>query len=205
MLEWMRRWRERVLMAIRTILRLPPFKGHSPCALKYEPATWNDCPNPDSQSGGCDRNQRNHQNHKQGKNNCYNYACNIQNDTYAEPGRGSGKPLPPYPVPIVHDDIATAARADGLTPVKREETCPKCCYKIALVFSPHPDNPNLGLDYHWYRQNDNGRWSHKRGNTKVTDKDASGKTIYDPEKADRGPYTIFCGYFCVCKDKVEVA
>lgn len=41
-------------------------------------------------------------------------------------------------------------------------------YKVALVIAP-------GLDYHWYIQNKDGYWSHKRGLSKVTNVDADGK------------------------------
>lgn len=39
-------------------------------------------------------------------------------------------------------------------------------------------------DYHWYRQDKNGYWSHKRGFTKsVSQKDSLGKKIKNPQKA----------------------
>jgi hypothetical protein len=53
---------------------------------------------------------------------------------------------------------------------------------------------------HWYRQNADGKWSHKRGKTRVTNAD---ETIYsnpitDPEGASETlGYTIFVGYFAV--------
>jgi len=57
-------------------------------------------------------------------------------------------------------------------------------------------------DYHWYRQEPDGSWTHKRGAKKTEDKDASGKPIKDPSKADRNypgtpDYDKFCGYLCV--------
>ena len=69
---------------------------------------------------------------------------------------------------------------------------PQRCHKVALVVAP-------GLDFHWYRLDDNGKWSHKPGNTKATNLDNLGNIIDDPRTADRGPYTQFCGCFCVCK------
>ena len=42
-----------------------------------------------------------------------------------------------------------------------------------------------GADYHWYRQDKSGKWSHKPGNSKVTRKDAKGKIIKNPSKADK--------------------
>ena len=61
-------------------------------------------------------------------------------------------------------------------------------YDIALVL----DLRNGYTDYHWYRKDNNGRWSHKPGNTEVRDVDASGNYIYDPQNADRN-YTNTTG------------
>jgi hypothetical protein len=65
---------------------------------------------------------------------------------------------------------------------------------VALVVDPN-------RDYHWYRQNPDGSWSHKRGHTAVTNVDASGRLIWDPEAANRNygsyNYSAFGGYFCV--------
>ena len=38
-------------------------------------------------------------------------------------------------------------------------------------------------DYHWYRLDGNGRWSHKPGRTKVTNKDVKDVFITDPRTA----------------------
>ena len=54
-------------------------------------------------------------------------------------------------------------------------------YDIALVL----DLSNGYTDYHWYRMDNHGRWSHKPGNTEIRDVDASGNYIYDPQTADR--------------------
>ena len=62
-------------------------------------------------------------------------------------------------------------------------------------------------DYHFYRQDNNGRWSHKPGrNGKVTDLDGSYSKIYDPETCRRVTrpgssvsqnYNVFVGFFAV--------
>ena len=58
-------------------------------------------------------------------------------------------------------------------------------------------------DYHWYIQNSDGSWSHKRGSTQVTNVDASGKRIYNPKYCNRNygslNYSTFCGYFMVTR------
>jgi len=83
---------------------------------------------------------------------------------------------------------------------KFRKKCPNGYYKGALVVDP--DNT-----YHFYRQDDNCRWSHKPGTLKVTNVDASGKPIYAPHLCDKNynkdnredgiNYTKFCNYFCI--------
>ena len=73
--------------------------------------------------------------------------------------------------------------------IGRYDVCPEGTYKVALVAS--------GSDYHWYRQDADGLWSHKRGTTAVQRTDDSGQLIIDPYIADRGDYTQFLGYYAV--------
>lgn len=40
-------------------------------------------------------------------------------------------------------------------------------------------------DYHWYRQDKDGYWSHKPGQSKVTRVDSEGKKIKDPSKCSK--------------------
>ena len=74
--------------------------------------------------------------------------------------------------------------------------CPKNMTKAAVVTDENED-------YHFYRQDSNGYWSHKPGSTDVTNKDATGRFIYDPALAARYyeksglDYKNFCGYFCL--------
>jgi hypothetical protein len=49
----------------------------------------------------------------------------------------------------------------------------------ALVISP-------GHDYHWYRRDEDGTWSHKPGSSSATNRDNSNHIIYNPETANRG-------------------
>lgn len=60
---------------------------------------------------------------------------------------------------------------------------------VALVYATD------GTDYHWYRRNDDGTWSHKPGSTPIISWDASGNTITDPATCDRGIYDGFLGYY----------
>ena len=59
-----------------------------------------------------------------------------------------------------------------------------------------------GYDYHWYRQNSDGSWSHKTGTGAVTNQDYSKKIIMDPRTCDRDNkgvhnYNLFVGYYAV--------
>jgi hypothetical protein len=50
------------------------------------------------------------------------------------------------------------------------------------------------IDFHWYRKSREGFWGHKPGGTAARITDNSGHIIYNPQTANRGPYTIFCRY-----------
>jgi hypothetical protein len=78
----------------------------------------------------------------------------------------------------------------GLKMTTFETKCPAHTSKIALVVDPDED-------YHFYRQDNNGLWSHKDGWKLATNKDAKGKLIKSPETANRGYYNLFCGYYAV--------
>lgn len=125
---------------------------------------------------------------RQYDNNCYNYSTNRATNSFAQPGEASGKIYED----ITCKDVVKAAKADlGLVKTKyfgfsgKEDDS-----LIALVVAP-------GWDYHWYRRDDSGMWSHKPGGTPATTSDNANNEISDPEKADRGPYSEFCGYFKV--------
>ena len=69
-----------------------------------------------------------------------------------------------------------------------------------MAIAPDKDN----TDYHFYRQDKNGTWSHKPGRTAVSKVDASGKIILNPLIANRNykngyNYSKPCFFFCVNK------
>jgi hypothetical protein len=150
------------------------------CIPEYNPGAWND--------GG----------YIQLNNNCYNYGCDIKTNTRAQPGRAHG-------IIITAGDLVNCkavhngALADGLKPVDCDQGCgcEKCQHQVALVISP-------GWDYHWYRKDRDGRWSHKMGWTPATNLDNSNNIISDPKTADRGSYSLFCGCYCVEKSIVTI-
>ena len=137
-----------------------------------------------------------------GCNNCYNYGCNIRTDNFAQPGFAHN-----VNHSLTCPTVTLAAVADGLTETNIDKQCKNCTHIVALVIAPNED-------YHWYRLDDNGRWSHKMDGFPVSNLDGSDNLINNPETADRrafnGPdfmrdYSIFCGYFCVDKNNVVIA
>jgi hypothetical protein len=152
------------------------------CLPKYEPSVWND-------GNGIELN-----------NNCYNYGCDIQTNTYAQPGRAHGITLP-YQNGTC-SDVTKGATADGLSVINCDEGCgcKECQHMVALVIKPG----GIYWDYHWYRLDRDGKWSHKMAWTPATNLDDSGNIITNPKTADRGSYTLFCGCFCVNKKKVTI-
>ena len=152
----------------------------------FNPDFWND-----HGKSPCDPLDPNDRKSTQCNNNCYAYANNYPTGTFAQPGRGSGNPYSS----INCAEVTAGSVSDGLMPTTADAPVPPGCRKVALVVRP-PSDPRP--DYHWYRQDNDGTWSHKPGETEATNRDASGNPITNPEMANTGRYTIFCGYFLVC-------
>jgi len=129
--------------------------------------------------------------------NCYAYAADSPfGHPYGDkpqPGVRAGAPM----TGMTKKELARAAQADGMIPAG-DPPVAKAGYNIvAGVVAP-------GQDYHWYRQDSDGTWSHKPGFCRASQTDASGHSITDPKSADRdysstgGPnYSEFAGYFYV--------
>ena len=89
-----------------------------------------------------------------------------------------------------------------LQPTTFEAKCPTGSSKIALVVHP-------GEDYHFYREDTDGWWSHKDGANKVKRFDAEGQPIWNPQTAARDyrpkgsflNYKDFCGFYCAPRRK----
>jgi hypothetical protein len=127
-------------------------------------------------------------------NNCYNYANDERTDSYAQPGYWCGD----YPQPCTCPEVYDAAKCDGLVPSDATCPCPGNMHKVYLVIEPP------GSDYHWYRQDTSGWWSHKVAWTEARNWDDSGAKISNPETADTGSYTVHCGYMCACGDNATI-
>ena len=145
--------------------------------------------------------------------NCYNYALDTISYHFMQPGRGTNDDITLYEIidiDILLSKIYSDSEECGFTfiPVSRYEICPIGTYKVALVI----DNENTSgsflkpdYDYHWYRQNSDGTWSHKPGQGKVINTEhihLDGDAIIDPKTCSRYVnylynYNVFVGYFAV--------
>ncbi len=140
-------------------------------------------------------------------NNCYNYALNSQvipgtNTLWykQQPGQYSESMTYDY---SDYDAMYTAVHNDFVkynqifntnlifTPIDKFAKCPEGTYKVALVACSDD------WDYHWYRQDSDGYWSHKPGTDFVRRYDDSYDLIIDPSNCDWGDYDTFLGFFAV--------
>lgn len=170
---------------------LSPLSGGEP---KYEPNKWNK-----------DKNiQYSH--------NCYSYFLNdINQNLKCLCKNGECKYINPQPGHYTNDikvnlDNTTCDIIENrvfednpaIFKINFDEKCPPDFYKGALTVHPN-------YQYHFYRQDSNGYWSHKDGGMPATNLDASEQLIYDPKKADKNypnkkkpvNYSNFCNYYCV--------
>lgn len=115
------------------------------------------------------------------------YTGNPPDEEYST----TGKNIVQY---VTEQDYAAYNQAHGggyiFRPIGRNERCPAGSYKVALIVGKD--------DYHWYRQNPDGFWSHKPGKEPVTNVDQQYNSIIDPQYAEWSKaYTKFIGYFAV--------
>ena len=156
--------------------KFSPLSGSEP---KYEPKKWND-------------NEVIKKNH-----NCYSYALNQINP------KRKGKPQPGYFSGYDHigddeykcENFYKRLKDDipSLYLTSFENKCQKGFHKSFIAIDPK----NGEQDYHFYRQDNNYKWSHKPGRTDAIDKDASGEEIKNPLTANRLSYNKPCFFFCV--------
>ena len=150
----------------------------------------------------------------QATHNCYSYFLD---DLRVHPR--AGKPQPGlyamgagYNNAVTCESVKRRVLADNPRHVitwsleKAKDKCPKGHYKGFLAVN------SWGQDYHFYRQDSDGTWSHKPGGTAVSRTDASRKRIYNPVNADRMygkrggiDYDKPCTFFCVRKSLKTVS
>ena len=156
--------------------------------------------------------------------NCYSYAFNYidYGEEKLQPGEIHGTKYKETTCDEIIQKMENDYVNDGVEKTSFKETLPKDRYKIALFIDPDKQRKNTkdhDQDYHFYRQDCSGAWSHKPGTNDATNEDASGNAITNPEKADRDyenkciqdgleecdeehNYQEFCGYFSVPKNSL---
>ena len=121
------------------------------------------------------------------ENNCYSYSIDVikpGNDGKHQPGHFSGfERIQPKDYNCkafykrIKKDIPGTYQEHFRTP------CKKGFHKIFLAITDTDDEDHR--DYHFYRGDNNGLYSHKPGLTKVRRTDESGNLIYNPLLANR--------------------
>ena len=170
-------------LAFSKLPPLEPFLPLSGSEPTYNPSAWNSDPD------------------QQKRHNCYAYVLDdlvLDRENKPQPGSYSSNirdttNMKKYSsCPVMLDRIET----DNPSIYKAEEDLPCMAgfYKGYLTLAP-------GEDYHFYRQDSNGYFSHKRGKLAVEDTDAAQNKIENPRLANRvygdRDYNESCGYFCI--------
>ena len=124
---------------------------------------------------------------KQSTNNCYSYALDDidnGNEWGLQPGQKGKQPINSYS-DITLEYVTNGAISDGRAQQpnlwNKLGFGKRGYYSVYLVI-------NEGVDYHWYRQDKGGNWSHKPGITPVINTDNSGRFITNPFNANHGNY-----------------
>jgi hypothetical protein len=150
--------------------------------------------------------------------NCFAYAMNVRDEKkikkcreeedcrFAVPGKTKSHPEFSGRLGKTCSDVIARTMADVPSAYLTDfqSKCEPKYSKIATVV----DEEN---DFHYYRQDSNGWWSHKPGGRAATNVDAAGARIYNPELASRYypketesdtglNYDSFCSYMCVPRD-----
>jgi hypothetical protein len=133
---------------------------------------------------------------------CYAYALNNPKDYLSQPGMEKVRSIPPpyydsfnklfegYSLEEFMHFMLEGAMEDGLirigSPVGKADY-----YVVAVFFKDHPSNFNI----HWYRQDEDGSWSHKDGSSAISNRNSKGNAILDPRDLINTKYPIFGSFF----------
>jgi hypothetical protein len=157
-----------------------PVNGFDPSGLApYDPDAWTET----------DLGKNN------GATNCYGYA--LDKVKFDNPGGSSLLPR------ATCENLMANAKLDGLIEPSQEGqcggTCPSGYHKVQIFLDDR--HLLLGRDYHVYRQDDDGGWSHKQGRGgKPNRTDASGNALICPINSNRNfgehSYQKSCGTLC---------
>lgn len=160
--------------------------------IDYNPSIWNTNASPSN---------------IQENTNCYSYALNCVKNAFTnqyafmQPGQGINNAINTSNIEYYCNHLSefialilgdSDAYNFEFQLIDKNTPCTYDCYKVAFTISTQPY-----YDYHWYRQNSDGYWSHKIGNTPVTNLDNSNSYIIDPESCNRGNYNYFVNYYSV--------
>ena len=146
------------------------------------------------------------------ENNCYTYAINrleyYEDYHQCQPGNlGSGDKRDPRDIFRIdskkyYTDMIDYVKMDlkkiGMEIISstyEEYIENPQAWKVCLVQDIHYDS--YYRDYHWYRQNLDGTWSHKPGKNSIINKDDKGEAIYNPKECSRERYNTFIGFYII--------
>ncbi len=213
-----------------------PEKAKNKNRPAYEPAIWNDLGHGIIQdTNNCYAYAMNSPSGYYLKDSLGNYTLDRFGRKIAitpQPGEKSGTPhSDPVDCPSVSNSVVMDGKPDAIIqaprcPFNKQEQKPPPekagYYLVALVETSKPTGyiDKAGVyyhnDYHWYRQDEDGSWSHKPGRSEVRNIDSNNNPISNPETAARRTewmkgsqkhaldYDIFCGYFYVKKGGAPV-
>ncbi|WP_196243273.1 RHS repeat domain-containing protein [Ruminococcus flavefaciens] len=168
-------------------------------SVSYTPSTWN--------------------NNRLYKANCYAYALNMYANGFnnkLQPGQISGTTYDLRPESTWEDSIINALYAD-LNKMSQQLNYQSGKYLSAwnwwyagpvygsgydIALATGYNSYGYFIDYHWYRKDSNGRWSHKPGYDTVRDYDNSGNKIYNPSTANRGIYNNYVTSFRIYRNSI---
>lgn len=141
--------------------------------------------------------------------NCYAYMFDIINTNFEK------KPQPGYAAGYSYlsdseirkcDTMFQRIKADNpsVIPSDFESPCPSGYRKGYMAVDDGEDT-----DYHFYRLDNDGYWSHKPGSTEVLRANTNGLRIKAPHLAERRGsshhYKKSCGYFCFNPKKTVIS
>jgi hypothetical protein len=134
-------------------------------------------------------------------NNCYNYANNKRTDSFAQPGKSSGQAFASHTTA----ELQNRCNQDQLNVTTSTASAPNGQTKIVMYtgYFYFEETGTYGYDFHLWRKDSNGMWSHKPGKTNATNLHAGGGTISDPAAlttSQRGGYDTLVGYFFTPSD-----
>jgi hypothetical protein len=123
--------------------------------------------------------------------NCYAYALNCPQMGWARPGNLRSLFNPRYGIELITvENIRNFMKNDGLEELSETEALSSSLNALALRISDRSD-------YHFYRLDSNGLWSHKQSYLDPSSDDDRGDVIKNPRTAASRSYAKFGGYFTI--------